>query len=398
MGKMSWLRLLVGLFGIMMLIRSCEGEGYAAEWSVSPTLSARGLYNSNLLLTNGNNEVWGQWVSPSLQFKGSTESLDVIGSVKADFVHYYGDQNRGLTNLYFPLRTSYQWDRYTFGFDGGFTRDNTLMSELKQTGVVLGFTQRNLWTANPTWSVGLTDRLSWQVGYQFTDATYQNGLTLGLVNYHLHAGTSSVSYELTERDQVQLNGDYVRYETPQINQRWTYYGTGASASHSFTESLTGTVSGGVRFITSTKDIAGGSLSAHDTVWLFSGRLKQVFEQTTVTLEGSREINPSGFGFLLQTDRIGGIISHNLTETVTLSIDGATYFVDALATSAQVRTFPQTRYTSVSPKISWKFADWWTLDVAYSYAERAVGSLNQWNFANSTYVMLTYGGAKWSVSR
>src|SRR5262245_25137135 len=140
MGKMSWSRSLVGLFGIMMLVRSWGGDGYAAEWSVSPDLSARGLYNSNLLLTNGNNEVWGQWVSPDLQFKGSTESLNVIGSVKAEFAHYYGDQNRGLTNLFFPLRTSYQWDRYTFGFDGGFTRDNTLMSELKQTGVVLGFT------------------------------------------------------------------------------------------------------------------------------------------------------------------------------------------------------------------------------------------------------------------
>jgi hypothetical protein len=223
-------------------------------------------------------------------------------------------------------------------------------------------------------------------------------LSLGLVNYQVHGGSSSMSYQVTERDQVQLTGDYVRFKTPQIHQRWTYYGAGTSVSHSFTESLAGTVSGGVRFITSTQDFSGGSLSSHDTVFLFSAKLKQEFEQTTVTLEGSRDINPSGFGVLVQTDRIGGIVSHNLTETVTVSIDAATYFVDALASTSLTRTFSQTRFTSVSPKVSWRFSDWWSLDVAYSYAERAVGDLNQWNFANSTYVMLTYGGPKWSVSR
>jgi hypothetical protein len=398
MDKMPWLRAAVGVVGVLMLIRSWGGDGYAAEWSVSPALSVRGVYNSNLLLFDGNNEVWGYWVSPSSQFKGSTESLDVEGNVKADFVQYYGGQERGLTNLYFPLRTSYRWDRHTFGFDGGFTRDNTLMGELRQTGVVLSFTQRNLWTANPTWSVGLTERLNWQVGYQFLDAQYENGLSLGLVNYQVHGGSSSVSYQTTERDQVQFTGEYVYFQTPQIDQHWTYYGVGASAIHSFTESLTGTVSGGVRFITSTQDFSGGSLNDHDTAWVFSGRLKQEFEQTTVMLEGSREINPSGFGLLLQTDRFGGIVSHNMTETVTVSIEGATYFVDALASASLRGSFPQTRFTSVSPKISWKFGDWWSLDVAYSYAERAVGDLNQWNYANSTYVMLTYGGAKWSVSR
>jgi hypothetical protein len=92
------------------------------------------------------------------------------------------------------------------------------------------------------------------------------------------------------------------------------------------------------------------------------------------------------------------VSHKLTETVTVSIEGATYFVDALASASLRGSFPQTRFTSVSPKISWKLGEWWSLDVAYSYAERAVGDLNQWNYGNSTYIMLTYGGPKWSVSR
>jgi hypothetical protein len=391
-------RMLVGLCGAMMLVSGgLKGEARAAEWSAEPSLSVKGEYNSNLLLFNGNNEVWGDWTSPALKFKGSTESLMVEGNVRSEFVHYYGSQNRSLTNLYFPLRTSYRWDRHTFNIEGGFTRDNTLRSELQQTGLVLAFTQRSVWTARPTWTVGLTERLNWQLGYQFTDATYENGLSFGLVNYQVQGGSSSMSYQATERDQVQFTGEYVRFETPAIQQHWTYYGIGASASHSFTESLTGTLSSGVRFIASTQDIAGGSLTDHQNVWVYSGRLKQVFDRATITVEGSREVNPSGFGSLLQTDRVGGSLSHNLTDTVTLSVEGATYFVTPLSSSTS-RTFPQTRFTSVSPKISWTFAEWWSLGVGYSYAERAVGALDQWNFANSTFVTLTYGGPKWSVSR
>ena len=139
-GTQLRLRVLAGLCGVMMLVSgSLRGEAGAAEWSADPSLGVKGVYNSNLLLFNGNNEVWGYWVSPGLKFKGSTESLEVEGSVKSDFVQYYGSTDRSLTNLYFPLRASYRSDRYTFGFEGGFTRDNTLQGELQQTGLVLAF-------------------------------------------------------------------------------------------------------------------------------------------------------------------------------------------------------------------------------------------------------------------
>lgn len=393
------LRMLVGLCGVMMLVSgTLRGEAGAAEWSAEPSLSVKGEYNSNLLLFNGNNEVWGHWVSPALKFKGSTESLEVEGNVKSDFVQYYGSQDRNLTNLYFPLRTSYRWERNTFGFDGGFTRDNTLLSELKQTGFVLGFTQRSLWTATPSWTFGITERLSWQSSYQFMDARYQDGIRLGLVDYQVHGGSSGMTYSLGELDQVQLTGEYTWVRTPFIRQSSTYYGTQGGWTHDFGHEMTGSLSGGVRFVNSTQDIPGGSLTDHETVWLYRGALRKKFERTTIQIDASREINPSGFGLLLRTDRVSGLLTHNLTETLTASLNGSLYFVGGIATTASRGSVPQSSFSSITPSMSWKFSPWWTLDVAYTYAERAVGSLNQWNFSNSTFVMLTYGGPKWSVSR
>jgi hypothetical protein len=383
----------------MMLVwgRATGGAG-AAEWSASPEMSVKGEYNSNLLLFDGNNEVFGYWISPGVTLKGATESLVVDSAIKADYVQYFGDQERTFTNLFVPLRTSYQWDRHRFGFNGGFTRDNTLRGELLQTGLVLAFTQRNLWTAEPSWTVGLTERLNWRVGYQFSDATYEDGLQLGLVDYRVHGGTTALSYQFTERDRVQWSGDVVHFQAPQIFQTWTYLGTALDWTHTFSESITASISGGMRFVTTTQDLASGSLTDQEVVGVYNARIKKEFERSTALLEAKREINPSGFGLLIQTDYFGGALSHNLTENLTLAVNGGLYFVSGITSPTIGKTIPETRFANVSPRLTWNFAQWWTLDLEYSYRERAVNSLNQWNSSNSMFLMLTYRGAKWSMSR
>ncbi|MBC8063412.1 MAG: hypothetical protein H7Y17_01165, partial [Chlorobia bacterium] len=157
-------------------------EPQAAEWSAVPTLNVRGIYNTNLTLTNQpHNAVWGNWLSPGMTFTGSSENLEIRGRTAADFVRYYGDQENSFTNLYFPLSAKYRGERDRLSVDVGLTRDNTLMAELQETGVVLAFTQRNQWTASPSWTHNLTERADLVAGYQFADVTYETGQRLGLV-------------------------------------------------------------------------------------------------------------------------------------------------------------------------------------------------------------------------
>ena len=397
-GTRLGLPLLAGLCTVMLALGSLKESAGAAEWSAEPSLSVKGEYNSNLLLTNGNNQVWGYWVNPGLKFKGSTEALDVEGGARGQFVHYYGDNEREYTNLFFPIKTLYRLDRHRLGFEGGFTRDNTLRGELQQTGFVLAFTQRNMWTAMPSWTVGVTERLSWHNSYHFTDVQYQNGLRFGLVDYQVHGGTTGLSYNLGLLDQVQLTGEYTVIRTPFIRQHSMYYGVQGGWTHDFGNDITGSLSGGVRLVNTTQEFSGGSLTARDTVWVYRASLAKKFERTTALIEISRDLNPSGFGRLLQTDRLGTSLSHNLSETITASLNGNLYFVDGIATNASSAAAPQSRFSSISPNLSWKFSPWWTVDVAYTYAERTIDSLDQWNVSHSTFLMLTYGGAKWSVSR
>ncbi len=394
-GRREWAMLVWIVIALALGFVMGRGEADAAEWSAAPTLGVKGMYNSNLLLNQGNNEVFGYWITPAVKFKGATDALDVESETKADFVHYYGDQDRAFTNLYFPLRTSYRSDRHTFGFEGGFTRDNTLQSELQQTGLVLRFTQRSMWTAMPSWRVGITQRLAWQNRYQFVDTSYQDARRLGLADYRVHGGTTGLTYNLSLLDQVQMTGEYTFVRIPAVGLTTTYYGVQGGWTHDFGHQLIGTASGGGRLVNSDQALpTGGSLTSQEIVWVYSASLSKQFEQGNVRVEGSREINPSGFGGLLQTDRVGGTLVHDLTETLSASLSGNLYFVSRIG----ARSIVPTRFFAVNPTVSWKFAQWWTIDVSYTYAQRAVDQLDQRNDAHSTFVMLTYRGLKWSVSR
>jgi hypothetical protein len=417
-GSRSWVQagIRVGLCVLVVMTMGIEkGVAPAAEWSAAPSVSARGVYNSNLLLRDGNHEVVGYWMTPAVKFKGATEALAVEADIGADFVHYYGDVDREFTNLRVPLRTSYRLDRHTLGFEGGFTRDNTLRGELEETGLVLSFTQRNLWTAMPTWRMGITERLSWQSGYQFMDVRYQDGLRLGLVDYQVHGGTAGFTYNVRELDQLHVTGEYTSVRMPFIGLSTVYYGLQGGWTHDFGHQVIGSISGGGRLLSATQDLPAipgilgillgrttdRSITSQEVVWVYRASLRKQFERAMVQIAGSREINPSGFGRILQNDRASAALSHELTERLRVSMDGSLNFVSFLSSNvvdpAGLASLT-IRFFSVTPSLTWKVAEWWTLEVSYSYRERAVESLDQRNDSHSMFIMLTYGGEKWSVSR
>jgi hypothetical protein len=376
----------------------CQSE--AAEWSLLPSMGVKGVYNDNLALTTQPHDAtYGYWVSPAAEFAGKTERLEVSGRVAADFVSYYGGQESRFTNLFLPLALRYKTETDLLGFTGGFTRDNTLMGELLDTGLVLRFTQRNQWAANPSWTRSLTEKLSVQSSLQLNDTSYENGLSLGLRDYQLFGGSGGLLYQLTEQDKIQLSGSYMNFHTTNapLPFRASVPGVSLSLTHAFSETLTGTAFGGPSFVSSTSQSAGDNIKAENTVWLFGGDLTKKFERTSIQVNVARKIAPSGFGLLIQTDRAGLTVSHDLTETLTASFDAAGYMVSGVTQRATGGSFPDSRLFSATPKIAWKFLEWWKLEVSYTYRRREVDNFSDPAMSNGAMFMLTYYPPKLAFS-
>ncbi len=386
---------LVGLFCGVQL-----SAVWAAEWSLLPSIGVKGVYNDNLLLTPlPHDATYGYWVSPAAEFAGKTERLEVSGRVAADFVSYYGGEQNNFTNIHLPLTVRYKTEKDLLGFTGGFIRDNTLLSELQTTGLVLRFTQRNQWTANPSWTRSITEKLSFQSSFQLNDTTYENGLRLGLVDYQLFGGSGGLLYQMTEQDQMQLSGSYVNFHTTNAPSpfRASFPGVNLSLTHAFTETLTGTVYGGPRFVSSTTETVSDNIKAQSTVWLFGASLAKKFESTSIKVNMDRDIVPSGFGLLIQRDRAGLTVSHDLTETLAASFNGSGYLVSGVTNRALGGTFPEQRYFHLTPKVAWKFLEWWKLELSYTYGWRDADSFSDPAMSNATMFMLTYYPPKLALS-
>ena len=374
-----------------------RGAG-AAEWSAEPSIAVKGEYNSNLTLSHILGEVWGGWISPAVRFAGSTERLEVSGKAAADFITYTGDQSRSLTNLYFPLTARYTMERDALALDGGFTRDNTLMTELRQTGAVLSFTQRNYLSVSPSWTHTVTENLSLQAGYQFVNTTYENGIPLGLFDYDVNGGNLGASYKVTERDNVQLTGSYTKVN---IFDKELKIGTAAaslSITHALSEATTVTAFGGPKFLDQTQTIGSTSLNDNQLIWTYGGSIRTKWEDALASLDGSQDVNVSGLGVLLKTDRLGVSISKDLTENLTISFAGAGYLVQSVPAQGSTAQIAETRLITASPAITWKLSQWWTLDAAYTYADRRVDTTNDMTHGNSAFLRLTYIIPKLSFSR
>ena len=373
-------------------------EAQAAEWSAEPSLAVKGEYNSNLTLSRIPGEVWGHWVSPSVRFAGSTERLEVSGKAAGDFVTYYGDQNRSLTNGFFPVVARYSTERDVFTLDGSFTRDNTLRTELQQTGVVLGFTQRNLWSMSPSWTRTVTDKLSFQLGYQFLNATYENGRSLGLFDYGVNGGNLGLSYKVTERDDVQLTGSYTKLDVTDAGLKSGNAGGSLSITHAFSETTTVKAFGGPRFLDQTQTIGGISLSSNQLVWTFGGSLRTKWEDAWASLDGGQEVNVSGLGVLVKTNRLGATVSKDLTETLTVSFAGQVFQIQALPVQGGGVQIAETQLISATPAVTWKLNQWWVLEASYAYVDRRVDVTNEFFHGNSAFLKLTYNMPKLSISR
>ena len=150
-------------------------------------------------------------------------------------------------------------------------------------------------------------------------------------------------------------------------------------------------------MSSATQAAGDNIKAEKTVWLFGGNLTKKFERTTVQVSGARSIVPSGFGLLIQTDRAGLTVSHDLTETLTASFDGSGYIVSGITQRAIGGTIQDQRLLYLTPKIAWKFLEWWKLELSYTYRWRDTDSLSEPVMSNGTMFMLTYYPPKLAFS-
>ncbi len=112
---------------------------------------------------------------------------------------------------------------------------------------------------------------------------------------------------------------------------------------------------------------------------------------------ARDLSPSGFGLLIQTNRGEVSGTYDVSETLALGLNLVGMITTAKAGTAIGGTFPESRYVSVAPKVTWQFLEWWRAEVSYMYRWRNTDIAISSAESHGTTFMVTYSPSHLSFS-
>lgn len=387
---------------------------HAAEWAIEPSIDSRANITDNINLTpNVHDNVFGWSVGPRVTFARRTEATEVAGTASLGINRYPGNSSLNTDDASLSLASQLRDERNTYGLSAAYIRDSTLQTELATTGIALTRAQRDLVSLSPSWSYSLTERSSVFAQYRYDQAHYQTGV--GLVDYSNQQGSGGYQYLLSERTAATLSGSYSRYKADDGSILQTSYGVNIGLTHNPVERLTLAFGIGSRrsdtkitntatfcpfgpviicnifgipleTLTATSDTSNSGLS-------YNASADYKWESTTANISASRDINPTGSGLVVQTDRLAAGIGHQFNEKLSGNINAAwlvSRYIGGLSGDID--------YYNLNSSLSWKLDEWWTAGTGYAFSYQKVKGAPDSANANAVYLSISYNWPKISISR
>jgi hypothetical protein len=386
----------------------------AAEWAIEPSVTLRQEYNDNMrLTTQPHNAVWGTILSPSLKLSTRTEVSEIALGGRLGINRYSGDASLNREDQYYTLHSSLASEHSNWGLDASYSKDSTLVSELDATGVVQAQRQRGYLTVSPSWTYQVNERNGLRLDYQYAQARYEDPQPVGLINYSNQSASASWLYQLSERDQLTASVYQSRFDTSPHNYDARTNGVQGAWRRDFSETMQASVSIGMRNTKSTIRSQAYQLVSTGIPGLYllvlvpetreysssgsvlKGSLTKRFERSSVVLNLSRDVNPSGNGSLVETDTLSLDGDYRFSETLRGSVNFTTYRSRYLG---EIVTGNDRRYLEITPRLSWRMTEWWTLDAGYRYSRQNYTDAGVRATSNLVYVGLSYIWPKISYAR
>jgi hypothetical protein len=397
-------------------------------------LSITGEYNDNITLSpDEEDEVWGTILVPSLRANYLTETLELRGRAALEIERYSGDDELDTENQFYDWFSRYQaTERNTLALSASFRRESILRvgrvteavggqaatrpipatppipptppipgtsatpggEETVDIGLVNRQVQRDSLLVSPSWTWRVTERSRLTLNYRFDDVSYPDAEPVDrLVDHNSHRGGGTLGYRLTERDEVTGTLTYTRanFEDEPSDRTYDDWALTAGISRDFSETLNGTLEGGVRFTSFERD---GEDEEDDTGYLIRLRLRQRGELTLLDLRAEHDLVPSGAGALLETNRIALLIDRKLTPRFSASFLAEYFQQDSLEEEAG--TSDERRFYRLNPALRWHWTPELEMDLGYRYVNQERDDESA--VSNAAFITLSYRWPRIAVSR
>ena len=383
-------------------------------------------YNDNFTLTTlPHKSTRGTTIAPSLNFGVRSDVWAVNGN--AEFVRQsYSDVgNEGRDSQNYALSSQYTTERTTWRLTGNESYSSLLVN--REGDPEQQVKRRKASGFGPSWSWLMTELTQLQLGYQKNSVTYEDGLLFGLSDYDSTNLTASLSHKLSVQSSIFINLGYSNYEVPAEPFKSRGSSVQGGVTHSFSETLRATLSVGAQRTVSEGfikpvdqcglvlvdvDITNlfnpipifeevcvsfpkVKVSQDKTTSLFSARIEKQYEVAQMSVSLNRTLDPSGTGTIVQTDRLGLLISRPLAPLLTGNFSVDIYDIGSTlgGTAGTDRTFYQ-----ANPSLHWQLTEEWNLETSFRYSVLKRDNDPSDARSRSILLRLIYQGSKMSFTR
>lgn len=412
--------------------------GAAAEWYAQAKVSTQSFYNDNILLSTKNNRdaASGFSVGPQLDFGRRGPNWDTTGQIRLRNTYYHGTDLLDRKDRYVDLSSRYATERSMWQLRGGLSRDSFVTTETlnPDTGLIEGQRVWKTRSVTPSWTLQVSERGAFEFNYTYSDVHYEDGRSLGLLDYRTQSAGLSYIFRMSERNRLSLQGSYNLFTVPRVSdsmlgetvilgERRTLRTETQTDSyqigwtHSFSESMTGTISLGRRRTYSeleteicvqgpifiiVQDCTGTRIvprdSEKDEGTVYSVELNQRLERGQLSGSMSHNVSASGSGIAVETTSVGLGLRYDLTPTLKASLNGSAFKVRAISEDQSAKDRVDRQYYRAGPGLQWQWTPEFKVDVSYQTTHLEYEALRQPTRSNALYLTLTYQWPRMAISR
>jgi len=330
----------------------------AAEYIITPSITARETYDDNVFFINVDD--FEHLVSPALNIEARTERGKIQAYSKGDISEYQRHDNLNTVDQTYRLSA----DMFTtpasqVGISGSYIRDYTFTSTLEEFGVVAQRSIRKSAQIQPFAKIELNPRNNIECFYrlnktQYRLATYPDNRNQDLNIIYIH----NLDNEMTSLV-FQLGGSQSDYTIGNGTGKHQGLQILAGIDHNIAETFKLMLRAGARYIES--DFPGIKKQKDETFVANSGFLWK-FERSTVSANISRDLAPSIYGEDMTRDRVSASVSYRITEKLNCAMSAA-------YTQSETEGYYQKRknnYYSARPSVDYRFNEYVGMQIGCSY--------------------------------
>ena len=369
---------------MLLLARAAAG----ADWLTEPSIAFSSEYNDNTFLTTlPHDTLLRNSVRPALQVKGATETASLQTDAWLRFDRYPGEPSINSNNWDLKLDSAFGSEVQHADVLVDFMKDTTLETELLDTGLTGTATPRRSALIAPSWNYSMNQTTFLGLDYSYSKVNYEASTVL--IDYRYQTVSGSLAWQFSDATEWSVVAFGDNYDTADDVSRFWNVGVQGGVVHDFSERVHTRFFAGARHTTSRNEFLSNVYRDNSTGGVLDARLEYQFERARLYVDVSSNVQPSGGGYLQESDLINLGWWHPVAPQWRVSVDATAIHNQSLT---DYRTPYDRHYATVQARLDWRWARKWLAGGYVRYARSKYVQNPDVADANVVGVQVTY---RWS---